>query len=150
MKTKKKIFHKNRTLFPQIYALRCTPIQIIGRDADVDHSQTIGGIEANHWGIYPPPPLFRHPCVPYRTVLPSLLTISLTLKFEITLTYKSAISIHIFSVGFSCLLPLHTKEPAQCEKSVGFLNHCVFRKSVAVVFVRIFFQYMTCHNSPRS
>ena len=30
-KTKKKVFIKNRTLFPQ-FSLRCTPIQIIGVD----------------------------------------------------------------------------------------------------------------------
>ena len=28
--------------------------QIIGGDADVDHTQTIGGIQSNYWGIYPP------------------------------------------------------------------------------------------------
>ena len=38
-KKQKKDFHKNRTLFPQIYTLTyCTPIQIIEGDADVDHS----------------------------------------------------------------------------------------------------------------
>ena len=31
VKTKKKVFIKNRTLFPQ-FSLRCTPIQIIGGD----------------------------------------------------------------------------------------------------------------------
>ena len=37
--------------------LSCTPIQIIGGDADVDHSQTIGGIQPNYWGdISPHPP----------------------------------------------------------------------------------------------
>ena len=29
--------------------------QIIGGDADEDHSQIIGGIQSNYWGIYPPP-----------------------------------------------------------------------------------------------
>ena len=40
--------------------------QIIRRDADVDHTQTIGGIQPNYWGIYPPiPPGFRYPCLRY-------------------------------------------------------------------------------------
>ena len=50
--------------------LRCTPIQIIGGDADVDHSQTIGGDTAKLLADIspppppppPPPPGFRHPC----------------------------------------------------------------------------------------
>ena len=47
VKTKKKRSSiKNRTLF-------CTPVQIIGGDADVDLSQTIGGIQPNYWGVYP-------------------------------------------------------------------------------------------------
>ena len=29
--------------------------QIIGGDADVDHTQIIGGIESNYWGRYIPP-----------------------------------------------------------------------------------------------
>ena len=33
--------------------------QIVGGDADVDDTQTIGGIKSNYWGIYPPG--FRHP-----------------------------------------------------------------------------------------
>ena len=38
--------------------------QIIGRDADIDHTQVIGGIQSKYWGIYPPhPPGFRHPCM---------------------------------------------------------------------------------------
>ena len=45
---------KWNTFFPK-FTLRCTPIQIIGGDADVDHSQTIGGIQPNYWGLYPPP-----------------------------------------------------------------------------------------------
>ena len=64
-KRKKKVFSENRSLtfFPTI-TLRCTPIQIIGRgDADVDHSQTIGGDTAKLLGGYiPPSPLFRHHC----------------------------------------------------------------------------------------
>ena len=52
--------------FPK-FTLRCTPIQIIGWDADVDHSQTIGGDTAKLLGgKYPPiPSLFRHPCLQY-------------------------------------------------------------------------------------
>ena len=42
VKTKKKFFNKNRSLFFSTFTLRCTPIQIIGGDADADHSQTIG------------------------------------------------------------------------------------------------------------
>ena len=30
--------------------------QIVGGDADVDHTQIIGGIQSNYWGIYPPIP----------------------------------------------------------------------------------------------
>ena len=48
--------------FPQIYTLRCKPIQIIGGDADVDHSQTIGGMQPHSWGdISPIPPCFGTP-----------------------------------------------------------------------------------------
>ena len=48
--------------FPK-FTLSCTPIQIIGGEADVDHSQTIGGDTAKLLGeIYPIPPGFRHPC----------------------------------------------------------------------------------------
>ena len=73
MKTKKKVFFKNGTLFPQIQVrpkkkglhqkgnifspnlsghLRSDAhqSQIIGRDADVDHTQTIRGIQSNYWG----------------------------------------------------------------------------------------------------
>ena len=43
--------------FPQIYTLRCTPIQIIVGDPDVDLSQTIEGDTAKLLGgIYPPSP----------------------------------------------------------------------------------------------
>ena len=42
-KEKKRSSSTIEHFFPQIYMLRCTPIQIIGGDADVDHSQTIGG-----------------------------------------------------------------------------------------------------------
>ena len=62
VKTKKKVFIKNRTLFFHKFTLRCTPIQIIGGEADVDHSQTIGGMQPNYWGMYPPsPPCFGTP-----------------------------------------------------------------------------------------
>ena len=61
VKTKKKRSSTRiEHFFPQIYTLRCTPIQIIGGYADVDHSQTIGGIQPNYWGGCIPPPLFRH------------------------------------------------------------------------------------------
>ena len=40
----------------------CTPNQIIGGDADVDHSQTIGGDTAKLLGgIYPQSPLVSAP-----------------------------------------------------------------------------------------
>ena len=45
-------------------ALRCTPeSNYWGGDADVDHTQTIGGIQSNYLGgIYPPsPPGFGTP-----------------------------------------------------------------------------------------
>ena len=29
--------------------------QIIGGDADVDHTQTIGGVQSNYWGVVYPP-----------------------------------------------------------------------------------------------
>ena len=61
MKTKKtKAFSKNRTLFFLQFTLSCTPIQINGGDADVDHSQTIGGDTAKLLGdISPHLPGFR-------------------------------------------------------------------------------------------
>ena len=39
--------------------------QTIGGDADVDYTQTIGGIQSNYWGGYilPIPFVFRHPWV---------------------------------------------------------------------------------------
>ena len=58
----KKVFGKNRTLFSLNLrsAVQCTPIQIIGGDAEVDHSQTIGGDTAKLLGGYisPIPPGF--------------------------------------------------------------------------------------------
>ena len=63
VKTKKKRSSTRiEHFFPQIYMLTCTPIQIIGGDADVDHSQTIGRDTAKLLGRIYPPPLFRHPC----------------------------------------------------------------------------------------
>ena len=44
---------------------RCPPLsKTIGGNADVAHSQIIGGMQLNYRGIYPPhpPPRFRHPC----------------------------------------------------------------------------------------
>ena len=36
--------------------------QIIGENADEDHTQIVGGIQSNYWGIYPPiPPGFGTP-----------------------------------------------------------------------------------------
>ena len=46
---KKKVFHKNRTLFPQIYTLRCTPIQIIGGIQMWTILKLLGGIQLNYW-----------------------------------------------------------------------------------------------------
>ena len=70
MKTKKikqmeHFFSSNIEHFPpQIYTLRCTPIQIIGGDADVNHSQTIVGDTAKlFWGYIPPPPFVSAPLV---------------------------------------------------------------------------------------
>ena len=38
-------------------------VKFIGRDADVDHSQIIGGMQSNYWGGYIPriPPDFSTP-----------------------------------------------------------------------------------------
>ena len=50
----KKVFHKNRTLFsPNLHAPMYTHSNYWG-DADVDHSQTIGGIQPNYWGDISP------------------------------------------------------------------------------------------------
>ena len=52
---KKRSSTRKEHFFPKIYTLRCTPIQILGGDADVDHSQTIGGDTAKLLGgIYLP------------------------------------------------------------------------------------------------
>ena len=52
---KKRSSSRIEHFFPK-FTLSCTPIQIIGGDA------TIGGIQPNYWGVYPPIlPGFRHP-----------------------------------------------------------------------------------------
>ena len=57
----------NGTLFfPRIqvdtYAQMHTRVKLLGRNADVDHTQTIEGYSQIIGGIYPPiPPRFRHP-----------------------------------------------------------------------------------------
>ena len=65
VKTKKKgLRQKWNTFFPRIqvdtYAQMHTT-QIIRGDADVDHTQTIGGGYSQIIGGYIPPPGFRHP-----------------------------------------------------------------------------------------
>ena len=59
---KKRSLTRIEHFFPK-FTLRCTPIQIIGGDADVDHSQTIGGDTAKVLGGYipPSPPCFGTP-----------------------------------------------------------------------------------------
>ena len=74
---KKKVFTKIGRVFPpnssdanRIQVIQTqTGVKLLGGwDADVDHSQIIGGMQSNYWGIYlphpppPPPPGFRHPC----------------------------------------------------------------------------------------
>ena len=69
VKTKKKVFYKNRTLFSPNSGghLRSGAHQsrIIGGDADVDHTQTIGVDAVKLLGeINPPIPSgFGHPCL---------------------------------------------------------------------------------------
>ena len=61
MKTKKKVFTKNGTFFPANSSgdLRSDAhqSQIIGGDADEDHTQIIGGMQSNYWGYISPHPL---------------------------------------------------------------------------------------------
>ena len=61
VKTKKKVFRKN-IVFPQIYTLRCTPIQIIGGMQMQTILELLGGIQPNIGREYIPPlvsaPLF--------------------------------------------------------------------------------------------
>ena len=66
MKTKKKVFTENGTLFSPKSSrhLRsdAQQSQSIGGDADVDHTQTIGGIQSNFFlDIYPPSPRVSAP-----------------------------------------------------------------------------------------
>ena len=69
VKSKKKIFTKNGTLFfpPNLSGdLRSDAhqSQIIGGEANVDHTQIIGGDTVKIFGGYiPPSPRFRHPCL---------------------------------------------------------------------------------------
>ena len=65
-KEKKKGLHQQwNTFFPRIQVETCaqmhTRVKLLG-DADVDHTQIIGGIQSNYWGNIPPSPGFRHPC----------------------------------------------------------------------------------------
>ena len=46
---KKRYSARIEHFFPK-FTLSCTPFQIIGRDAEVDHSQTMGGIQPNYLG----------------------------------------------------------------------------------------------------
>ena len=69
MKTKKKVFAKNGTLFSPNSSghLRSDAHQsqiVGGGNADVDNTQTIGEIQSNYRGEYIPLnlPWFRHPC----------------------------------------------------------------------------------------
>ena len=60
MKTKKKGLHQKwNTFFPRIqvdtYAQMHTRVKLLGRDADIDHTQTIGGDTVNLLGGYIPP-----------------------------------------------------------------------------------------------
>ena len=61
---KKKVFTKNWTVFSPNSSgdLRSDANQshIRGGDANVDHTQIIGGIQSNYWGDISPPPGFRH------------------------------------------------------------------------------------------
>ena len=57
---KKKGFHQNwNTCFPRIQVETCiqicTPESNYWGDANVDHTQIIGGMQSNYWGGYSPP-----------------------------------------------------------------------------------------------
>ena len=65
VKTKKKVFIKNGALIsPNSSGDLRSDVhrsQIVGGDADVDHTQIIRGIQSNYWrGYIPHPPRFRH------------------------------------------------------------------------------------------
>ena len=53
-KEKKGLYRKRNTFSPLIqvdtYAQMYTRVKLLGGDADVDHTQTIGGILSNYWG----------------------------------------------------------------------------------------------------
>ena len=59
---KKNVFTRNGTLFSpnsstdlRSYAHQNQIIKIIGGDAGEDHTQIVGGIQSNYWGIHPLP-----------------------------------------------------------------------------------------------
>ena len=66
---KKDLYQKRNTFSPnsiadlRLDAHQSQIVKLLGGDADVDHTQIIGGIQSNYWGIYPPPILLglRHP-----------------------------------------------------------------------------------------
>ena len=66
VKTKKKGLHQNWNTFSHEFrwapTLRCTPESNYWGDADVDHTQTIGGDTVKLLGGYILPG-FRHPCM---------------------------------------------------------------------------------------
>ena len=70
---------KIERFFPRIqmdsYAQMHTKVNLLGGYADVDHTQTIGGIEPNYWGGYiPHPPGFRHPCLCSKAIILTTVT----------------------------------------------------------------------------
>ena len=62
----KKVFTRNGTPFSPISStdlrLGAHQSQIIGWDANEDHTQIVGGIQSKYWGENIPPG-FRHPCM---------------------------------------------------------------------------------------
>ena len=66
-KQKKRSSARIEHFFPK-FTLRCKPIQIIGGDAEVDHSQTIGGIQPNYWGDISLPPGFGTTAIATRKI----------------------------------------------------------------------------------
>ena len=69
--------------------------------------------------------------VPYRTAILAFNYSQLKLTLKL-LVYKSKISILTFSVGFSCLLPLHTKIRCYVQKVWGFLIQTAYQRTVPV------------------